>query len=290
MLKKIIIAVGIIFVLMLLVLGWEKSWSYVKGTQQVLNDEVDDRTPMRLESARITALIRKESESVLGYEDRICDLEARRDGTARTVGEANKKLLVEKNLLKQIKDLLDEKRAEYVIGRNTYTYAEVNADALERLEAVRRMQENVAFNETLLADLDTAIKQGRGSLGEARNRIAELKSGVARLEARNANADVRLEVAKLTNAIVGAPLSAESELEKVVRNYDRRVSQKERRAESRLSASSGQFRIDYSAAMVTQDASSEIGQMLENAPPDKPLPPSPQARPSAAEAIQDGQG
>ena len=290
MLKKAIIAVGVIFVLMLLVFGWEKSWSYVQGTKQVLNDEADDRTPMKLESARITALIQKENETVLSYEDRICDLEARRDATARSIGEANRKLAAEMDLLKRIKALLDEKRDKYTIGRNTYTYAEVNADALERLEAVKRMQEGIAFNETLIADLDTAIKQGRGSLGEARKRLVELKSGVARMEARNANADVRLEVAKLTNSIAGAPLSADSELEKAVRNYDRRVGQKERRAESRLNASNGQFRIDYSAAMVTQDASTEIGQMLGETPQETDVPPVPTTRPSAADALQEGQG
>jgi len=290
MLKKVIIAVGVVFVLMLLVFGWEKSWSYVEGTQQVINQAADDRTPMSLENARITGLINKENSAILGYEDKICDLEARRDATARTVTEANKKLAAEMDLLKRIKTLLDEKRDKYTIGRNTYSYAEVNADALDRLETVKRMQESIAFNETLLADLDKAIKQGRGNLGEARKRLGELKNGVTRLEARNANADVRLEVAKLTNSIAGAPLSAESELEKAVRNYDRRVGQKERRAEYHLSASNGQFRIDYSAAMVTQDASSEIGQVLDHASRSETVPPVPQTRPSATEALLDIQG
>jgi phage shock protein A len=245
---------------------------------------------MKLESARITALIQKENETILAYEDKICDLESRRDGTATSIVEASKKLAAEMDLLRRIRALLDEKQDRYTIGRSTYTYAEVNADALDRLESVRRMQETVAFNETLVADLDTAIKQGRGSLGEARKRLVELKSGVTRMEARNANADVRLEVVKLTNSIAGAPLSAESELEKAVRNYDRRVGQKERRAESRLNASNGQFRIDYSAAMVTQDASSEIGQMLGETSQETTVPPASATRPSAAEALQDGQG
>lgn len=287
MLKKVIIAIAIVSALMLLVFGWDKSWSYVKGTQQVINEEADNQAPMRLERARITALIQKKNEEILSYEDKICDLEARRSATARSVAGAQKKLQAEKNLLKRIKGLLDEKNKQYTIGRNTYTYAEVNADALERLEAVKRMQENVAFNQTLLADLDKAIKQGRGSLGEARKRLVELRNGIERLEARNANADVRLEVARLTNAVAGAPLSADSELEKAVRNYDRRVGQKERRAESRLHASSGQFRIDYSAAMVTQDAAAEIEQLLNEGSRDTVVNPAPQTRPSAADALDE---
>jgi orotate phosphoribosyltransferase-like protein len=244
---------------------------------------------MKLESARIAALMQKENESILGYEDKICDLEARRESTARTIADAQKELQGELDLLKRIKSLLDERRPQYTIGRNTYSQAEVNADALQRLESAKRMQEGITFNESLLADLDTAIKQGRASLGEARKRLGELNTAMARLETRNVNADVRLEVAQLTNAIAGAPLSASSELEKAVRNYDRRVGQKERRAVTRLATSNGQFRIDYSAAMVTQDASTEIERLLNDGSAVEPVEKTPQTRPSAAEALQEEQ-
>ena len=203
MLKKIIIAAAVVLVLAIVIFGWPKTWSYLCGTQQILNEEVDDRTPMRLESARITALIQKENEAVLSYEDSICDLEARRDSTMRAIEEARKKLQAEMDLLKRIKALLDEKREQYTIGRNTYTYAEVNADALERIEAVKRMQEDIAFKQSLVNDLDRAVKQGRGSLADAHKRLAELNNAMERLHARDANADVRLQVAKLTNAIAG---------------------------------------------------------------------------------------
>jgi len=278
--KGILMGIAVVAVLAVLVFGLEKSWSYIEGTKQVINEEVDDRAPMRLESARVTSLVRKENEDVLAYEDKLCDLEARRDATARAVEEGRKRLQAEMDLLGRIKALLDEKRDQYVIGRNTYTYAEVNADALERLEGVKRMEEAITFNESLIRDLDQAIKQGRGSLAESRKRLAELKSAMTRLETRNTNADLRLEVAKLANAIAGAPLSADSELEKAFQNYERRVAQKERRAEARLVASNGQFRIDYSAAMVTQDAAGEIGRFLDAGRSQDPAVTSPDSKPS----------
>jgi len=289
MLKKIVIAVGIVLVLAVLVLGWDKTASYVAGTQKVINEEADERSPMRLEKARIEVLIEKEQENILTFEDKVVDLEGRRDETARTIEEANKKLAAERDLLKRIKGLLDEKREQYTIGRNTYTYAEVNADALERIEEVQRTQEAVAFQQTLLADLDMAIKQGHSSLGEARQRLTELKNGVARLEQRNVNADIRLQVAQLANAVAGAPLSADSPLEEVVRNFERRVTAKERRATSRLSAGMGQFRIDYSAAIVTQDAAAEIDRMLEIGSGPNPVTEAPHTRPSVPEALENAQ-
>ena len=287
MLKKLIIFVTVILVLTVVVFGWPKTWSYLQGTQQIINDEFDDRTPMRLESARINALIQKENAAVLSYEDSICDLEARRDSTMRSIEEARKKLQAEMDLLKRIKSLLGEKCEQYTIGRNTYSYAEVNADALERVETVKRTQEDIAFNQSLVDDLDRAVKQGRGSLADAHKRLVELRNGMERLRARDANANVRLQVAKLTNAIAGAPLSAESELEKAIGNYERRVGTKERRAASRLMNSGGQFKIDYSAAMVTQDASIEIDQLLGEEPVNKPITSDLQTLPSAAEALKD---
>jgi len=284
--KGILVGIAVVAVLAVMVFGLEKSWSYIEGTKQVINEEVDDRAPMRLESARVTALVRKENEDVLAYEDKLCDLGARRDAAARAVEEGRKRLQAEMDLLGRIKALLDEKRDQYVIGRNTYTYAEVNADALERLEGLKRMEEAIAFNESLIRDLDQAIKQGRGSLAESRKRLAELKSAMTRLETRNTNADLRLEVAKLANAIAGAPLSADSELEKAFQNYERRVSQKERRAESRLAAGHNQFRIDYEAAMVTQDAAGEIGRFLDAGRSQDPTATSPDSKPSPVEVME----
>ena len=49
MLKKGIIAVGITFVLALVVFGWERTSSYLAGARQVVNDEVDNGSPMNLE-------------------------------------------------------------------------------------------------------------------------------------------------------------------------------------------------------------------------------------------------
>jgi hypothetical protein len=130
-----------------------------------------------------------------------------------------------------------------------------------------------------------AIEQARSSLGAARKRIVDLKNAMARLEVRDANADARLQVAKLTNAITGAQPTGDSELQKAVRNYEERVTQKERRGAVRLTAANGAFRIDY-AAMLTEEASGEIERVLSRGADRKPIPPVPAARPSAAEAVK----
>ncbi len=261
MIKRILVGLGVFFLLALFVFGWERSVSYLAGTRRVLHAEADDRVPMQLERARIEALIEKEAEKILAFEDRTADLTGRREGMARTIQEAKRKLDAELQLLQRIKEMLDEDREEYLIGSQTYSFPEVNADALDRVAKVQQMQEALEFDESLLAELDTAIKQGRGNLSESRRRLGELRHALARLEQRNVNADIRLQVAQLVNSIASAPLSASSELENAMRNYERRVGVKENRAASRL-MDNGSFRIDYSATIVTQDASAEIDRFL----------------------------
>lgn len=98
---------------------------------------------------------------------------------------------------------------------------------------------------------------------ECRKKLTELTNSLEQIRARNANADVRMEIAKLANSLAGSPLTADSELEKAFRNYERRVSQKERQAESRLSSGKANYRIDYDAAFVTENASEEIEKLLD---------------------------
>ncbi len=289
-LKRIGIVVGVLFVLALIVFGWEKTVSYMAGTRRVLNAEADDRVPMQLERARIEALVQKQGEQILAFEDRVADLEGRREGMARAIQEANRKLSAERELLRRIKDLLQEGREQYSIGRQTYSFAEVNADALERLGRIQQMQEAIEFDEALRAELDVAIKQGISSLAESRGRLVELRSALVRLEQRNVNAEMRMQVAQLVNAITAAPLSADSELENAMRNYERRVGAKERRASARLAADSGQFRIDYSAVIITQDAAAEIDRFL-SATASNDYSESEEAlkRPSASQVLEDAQ-
>jgi len=262
MIKKLLIGGGVVFLLTVLVFGWERTVSYVEGAREYANKELDDNVSMDLEASRIQALIRKENERILSYEDKVADLEGRRDAAVRRIGEAKKQLTRKTATLRQIKALLDQKKSQYTIAGRLYRFAEVNNDALQRLKGVETLRETIAFHGSLVSDLDAAVKQGRGNLGECHKKLVELTSAMERLEAKNANADVRLEVAKLANSLSGSPLAASSELEKAFRNYERRVGQKERRATFHLNAGKTAYRIDYDAAFVTEDASSEIGKLL----------------------------
>lgn len=109
---------------------------------------------------------------------------------------------------------------------------------------------------------------------------------MARLEARNENAEARLELAKVTSVVTGDRLMADGELKKALRNFEERVAQKEKQAAVRLKGANPQFRIDYSAAIVTQEAATEIERVLTNDTTAKPTPPAPAAPRSATEAIK----
>ena len=288
MIKKLLIGGGVVVLLSVFVLGWDKAVSYVDGAREHANKELDDKVPMDFEASRVQALIRKENQKILAYEDRVYDLESRRDGSASKIDDAKKQLARETATLQRIKALLDQKQPKYVIGGKNYSLAEVGHDALQRLKDVKSLQETISFHESLVTDLDTAAKQGRGNLAECRKRLVARTSEMERLKARNLNADVRMEISRLANSLADAPLAGSSELEKAFQNYDRRVRAKERRAASRLNAGKANYRIDYDAAFVTEDASAEIGKFLagpanmSQAPAAAPV-----EKPSAVEALED---
>ena len=288
MLRHIVIGIVIVAVLALLVFGAERSVSYVKGTRAIITERVDDSSPMVLEAARVRALMDSQSERILRYEDKTADLQARAELTAQSVTELHKRLSEQKQLLIRIKALLDEKKEAYVIGGHEYTRAEVNADALSRLEDSKRLQEEIEFQQSLLGDLNKAIDQGDKTLVAVRQKQHQLKDQLVRLEARNANADLRNEVATLTNSLASSPLTANSELEHAFQNYARRVAKKERRAGSRLSAASTRHLIDYSSSITTRDAASEISVFMSGEEATGPTRIGPDARPAPSEAVQLG--
>lgn len=285
MLKKILIGVVIVFSLSIIVLGWDKTVSYVEGGREHTNKELDKKVPLEFEVSRAQALMRKETDRISGYECKLADLAGRRDLTSRKIKEVQAQLVGKKATLRKIMTLLEQKKEQYQIGPNVYTFAEVNNDALARLQDVRKMEENVAFHESLVHDLDGAIKQGRSNLVECRSKLAELNSKIEHLRVRNTNANIRGEVAKLANSLVGAPLLADSELEKVTANIERQVVTNERRVEARLNSGKANYKIDYDAVFMLEDAATEIGNYLGQASTDNISAVTPVDKPSAAEAI-----
>ncbi len=284
--KSIVIVASIVLVLGLVVLGGEKTWSYAKGGQRMINEKVDQTSPMPLEAARIRALMDRENERVLQYEDKVLDLQGRAEATQKSVAEFTKKLDGEKQLIEQIGTLLAKRQERYLIGGHEYSLAEVNSDALGRVEACKKTQEDIEFQKSLLHDLNLAVEQGRQSLGEAKKKYTELGGQLARLETRNANADIRMEVATLTNSLTSAPVSGNSALEDAFKNYERRVAQKERRAVSRLAATNAPHLINYDSNMVTQDAVPEIDRFLKSSSAQPPSSQTPETKPPASDAVQ----
>lgn len=269
---KILISTLAAVLLAALILGGEKMWSYVRGGGEVLNAQLDSSTPLALEVARIRVLIETQGERIQKFDDTLLDLQGRSDAAARTVSGIQQRLDGEKKLLEQVKTMLDRGQTTYLVGDRGYSFAEVNADAMVRLDSCKRMQEELLFQTSLQRDLDAAVEQGRRNMVDARRQYGELKNQLARLGARDANADVRLEVASLTGALAGALPGPSSELERAFLNLERRVAVKERRVSVTVGGVRGNALIDYSPTLITEDASQQIGQFLAVRPePVEPL-------------------
>jgi len=260
--KKVIIVILIGLGFTSLILGLDKTRSYLKGTSQIVREEVDDYSPLRLQAARIRHLIGDTVQRIFIYEDKVSDLEGRAEIVERTVSDLRQKFRSEKQLLEKIKEMLESNRKEYMIGDATYTFKEVNADALLRLKAIEQIQENIVFQESLRQDQEKAITQGKAQLVKARMNQVSLKNKLEQLESRNVNADLQMEVAHMTADITGSLLTSDSELETAFANYERRVAMKERRVDARLIPSVSNL-INYEFGLDTQNAVSKIERFLK---------------------------
>ena len=265
--KNILIVLAAVFVAAVVVLGGEKTLSYLRGGRILASEHVDANSPMRLEAARVRALLDGSRQKAVAYEDRVFDLQGRAETSSQTVASLRAKLADEKRALEKARGLLAEARESYVISGRTYSHNEVSADAMKRIEECRRLEQDIAFQESLARDLAQGQEQGRKNLSEARRSLKQLETELARLETRNVNADVRLEIAALANGVSGAPIGAESsELDRAFKNYERRVSQKERQAASRLATANTAHMIDYSESTAPADTPAAITAFLGDAP------------------------
>jgi chromosome segregation ATPase len=251
---KVAIASVVVIIAAAVVFGGEKLWSYARGGSAVLNHQLDTSTPTALEVARIRVLIDSQGQKIQKYDETLLDLQSRADAAARNIEALDNRLGGERQLLQQVKSMLDRGESVYLIGTRQYTREQVNTDALARLEQCKQMQEELAFQSALKGDLDAAIDQGRRNMADARRQHGQLTNQLARLEARDANADVRAEIAALTGAVQGAPVGQSSELERAFLNLERRVALKERRILAAGGNVQAAMLIDYSATHLPDDA------------------------------------
>ena len=263
MLRNVLVGIAVLAVLCVLVFGAERTWSYAKGGQKAIVDGVDCKMPMPIEIGRAEALIESQGESIFAYEDKVADLEGKANVQRRTITDLEEKLAEEKRLLKVIKDRLDEKQDTYTIGGHTWSFAQVSNDALARVKNCSKMDEQLAFHHSILRDLEAGASQGGQNLVEARKQLLDLRHGLEQLKTRETNAAIRAEIANMANALKAGPFGPKSELENVMQNIERRVASQERRAEARLSPTQSGIMIDWHAEVVTEDASAEIGRLLE---------------------------
>ena len=254
--KKFLIFGVVAALAVLSVFGFEKTWSYVRGGRTLVNEELVDKTPLKLEAARLHALLDSEAEKIAEYEDLVADLESRDQAAARTASDLEHRLAGQSEILRKARSMLAVRQASYVIAGRNYSSAEVSRDAVSRLELCQQLRQQAEFQDSLHNDLEKAVTQGHATLVDARHHYDELKNALARLELRDDNAEARTQVAQLAAALHGSPLGPTSELEKGFQNYERRVVRKEREA---VNAGSGgnPALIDYSSSAAT-DAVTQI--------------------------------
>jgi len=275
--KRILITIGIIFSVMLLVFGAEKTVSYLKATRSSANDLADNNVPVKFELTRVKTLLETEARKISEFKIQLNELKGRADNTRQTIHEVEGQIASEKQILGQISELLDQKKTEYLIGGKTYTHSEVTMDADDRMRRLKSLSESLALQNEVLKDLNRTILSGEQNLDTAHQNLEKRVGDLARLEAQNTNADLKNEVARLTSSLDSGLLSPNSELDSAFQNYNRRSLMKDLQAETkRTMGSPQQTRIDYSTTGTPRETGDRIRSFLDDLDK-KPVPASPES-------------
>ncbi len=241
--SKIIVLV--VVVVTLFVLGPTGAWWLLSASRDVARGAIQDATPDAVLAAKIRIGLRDFDEEILKYEDSLAGLlEQSRACEARSADLAGA-LAKEKATLRQAKELLDQKKSEYVIGGKTYSMEQVSADAQARLQRCQELQRRVDAEGQFSERLSQSIAMGRSNLQKAQALRREKAEQLQDIEPRLASAKLAIQVNNLVEGLRVAPLAEGTELGKDFEEYERRVRLLERRGQLLADPAGAAAIVDY---------------------------------------------
>ncbi len=232
MLKKIGIAVVVVAVIGVFIWGVDGFKGAIGGSRKMVKDAINENTSSKFDVGRIEVLMRKNGAEIEDFTEQVTDLKSK-----MTV-EEGKIVKLETEKTEQLKALaiagalLKEKKETYIINKESYSFAQVDANANSRLAYVTSIDERVSFSRSLIADLDITYKNCQADLIEARKIFGNRQGELKKLQAREVNAEIKARARKLKGELEGlsSSITSMSALTEAFNIYEKKVAKKERNA------------------------------------------------------------
>lgn len=227
--KIIIASVVVLAILIIGAGGIDGVKGVLGGGKEILRDSINKNTSTVFDVGRIKSLMKSEAGKINDFEFELRDLKSKITGEKNKVTNLNTEKTEQKKALVIAKGLLEQKKDEYTIANQKFTFAQVESNASWRIGYVETIDNRISLSETLIFNLDVTYKNCRASLLVAKKNLG-LKQGLLKqLQAREMNAEIKAKANALSLSLVGLSdsLLSQTALQEAFSNYESKVIKKE---------------------------------------------------------------
>ncbi len=239
-----VIVIGGLFVL---ILGWDKSYSYLATGKRMAQKTVSEALPFGFEIERAESMAEDLEGAILGYQERLVAVRVDADYLRDEIKLREKELEKDRVLLARISKLLEERQDSYLINGKRYSYDRVSEDAqtrgrvyeseLDRLEAKKNNLKVLVETARLLED----------QVRLAQSKQQEFGSAISKLKAKDAHLEAKKELAALSGGAImkGFEKNQFVKIDGLLRELEKRQVKAERMLDGALGLRGQSSLIDY---------------------------------------------
>ena len=253
-----VVVIGGLFVL---ILGWDKTYSYLTTGKRVVQKRVSGAVPFGFEVERAQAMAEELGEAVWEYQEKLVGIGVDADYLRDEICSEEAELEKDRVLLERISKLLDKKQDDYLINGKRYSYEEVSEDALVRARIYHSQVEHLEAKKNNLTVLEETAALLEKQIRVVRSKEQELGSTIAKLKAKDGLLEAKKGLVALSDGVdaKGFGKSHFAKIDSLLRDLEKRQERDERLLDGVLGLRGQAGLIDYGSS---QDVSKELRSLL----------------------------
>ena len=242
-----LIPVIVICGLFILILGWDKTYSYLATGKRMAQKTVSEAMPFGFEIERAQSMAEDLGDAILGYQERLVGIRVDADYLRDEIVSRERELEKERVLLERISKLLEQKQDSYLINGKRYSYDRVSEDALTRGRIYRSELEHLEAKKNNLKVLEETAGLLENQVRLAQSKEQEFGSTISKLRAKDAHLEAKMEFAALSGGadVKGFGRNHFVKIDGLLRELEKRQVKAERMLDGALGLRGQSSLIDY---------------------------------------------
>lgn len=257
---KALLSVGIVVVCLALFVFGKDALSYLAGARQYTGAAVKNRIPAEFEISRLKTMLTRLDGTIEDRREALIDMQLRAEALEREITGRRRALAVDRTALQKALVLLENGRQSYVISGETYSYAEVDADARIKSDRSRQDAELLDARENTLKQFNMSINDSLKIFSDAEVERQRLANSVQGLEIRVNSLTIMQQMRAGREYGTDVSLGkAYTGIEKAISDLEKRLAKQERLLDIRKTGVNG---IDYAKNEVQSSGLEAIREVL----------------------------